>query len=161
LSDRPRASLPPSGLNCFYIPSPSPGILYTGTNAKDTARDTETVSQTYHNPDNSFMDLLWAEHCEEETRDRETEENCLLLSDGTAGGFRVDAGAGACADDEHTHYVSLAMAGVLGVLGEVGGAGVGVGGTWGLNDLVAPLHCVQHQPSEIFAVAALEVCVCV
>ena len=46
----------------------------------------------------------------------------LLLAAGTAGeGSRVDA----CADDEHTQFVSWAMAGVL---GEEGGAGVGVSG---------------------------------
>ena len=58
----------------------------------------------------------------------------LLLAAGTAGeGSRVDAGAcaGACADDEHTQFVSWAMAGVL---GEVGGAGVGVGGGGSVRD---------------------------
>jgi hypothetical protein len=29
-----------------------------------------------------------------------------------------------------------------------------------LDDLTAPLHCLQHQPNEVLAVAALEVCVC-
>ena len=51
----------------------------------------------------------------------------LMPAGGTAGGGgRVEAGA--CADDEHTPFVSWAMAGLL---GEVGGAGGGGGGSVG------------------------------
>ena len=77
--ERQRASLHFSGFKRSYMPSPSPGIFYTGIHAKDTARDTQRASGAYYNPDNFFIDE-GAEHREEETGDGETEENCLPQS---------------------------------------------------------------------------------